>query len=551
MENKKTSNSKIKDFFSLSKSPTIQATKKSKNTIFSFFSKSYQMGQMWNSQSTWNPQLQNENSLLKDAFPKMVARSRDLHHNSPIAKKYVMMSVQNILGTKGPIVQVDAYDFVTQKNNGKNETVKIPDDVANNVVEEHFDIWGKRGNCDVTGSYNLKELFEVMIKSWKTDGEILYIVNKSKPSPSNPYGYQIQVLDSQRIDSLYYETLTNGNKVTQGIELDKFGRVVAYHLREYAVNNMADNYTGNYQENKRIRILKGDAELVFERIHPEQTRGIPPMAAVGKYIKELEDYNEATMAAAKMGAGMSIYLEREAGSDNSEFADGQEDDGSFFAKMGNSEIMTMPAGFKVNGYQGKFPSEVYAVYTKKMIQIISAGLNVSPLFLGNDTSDVNYSTSRTILAEERETWKKQQAFFVENVCSPIFEGWLKQSLLNSKITLNNGTKLPIEKFEKFKNHRFFCRTWAWIDPKNDAEATKTLIEMGLATKTQVCAENGQDYEDILRIKKKEQELEAKYNINTNIDSATSPTSPTAPTNSQDTNIVADPAVDPNQDPVVN
>lgn len=494
---------KFKDLFNFSNKENVQ--KKSKKMSY----KGYNFGQYNSNRADWkNGLATSENYDLKANHDMMIRNSRLLLKNSPIAKKYLNMCVSNIIGDKGFMLQSDCFDLSFK--NGQSQ--KIIDKIASDTIEEHYQKFGQKGNCDVTEQYNLNELLETMLKSYCTDGEILYL---NVVDPNFQYGYKVQILDAQRIDSLYNDSLQNGNTVNSGIELDKFGKVIAYYIKEYDAKSI--DY--NTQQYTRKRYLKGQAELVFKKMFPEQIRGVPPLHAVGEYIKNLEDYNDATMQAAKIGTSMSIYLTKEDNTNNSNFADGQDDDGEYFYEMDNTKIMSVPSGFKVNGFQGSFPAETYKIYTKRMLQLIATGLNVSHVFLGNDAEDLNYSTSRTTSLEERENWKKEQQFFINNIVSPIFLNFLKYGLLNKKINLANGSTLPFEKFEKFSNHRFYGRTWDLIDKTAEVDANIVLLQNGLLTKTQLLAQQGIDFEDILIIKQKEEELLKKYNINSinNID----------------------------------
>lgn len=495
----KKDNKMFKNFFNFKKSEVVQSVQSFGNKTSNFF-RNYQLGQQFNSQANWNPSLNSEMLFLKNNFEKMIARSRDLHRNSPLAKKFISMYITNVLGANGFKFQSKTYDFI----NGD----YINDDKANSIIEKNYLEWQNKENCDITENLTHQEQIEVMVKSLLTDGEIFYLKIKEKPSAKNKYGFKIQILDPQRVDIKYDENLRNGNYIRSGVELDRFGKVIAYHLREYDAGLSS---FGTYTDSKRVRLLKGDAELVFEKIFPEQIRGLPCFHAVGKFIKELEDYNDATMSAAKLGASLSVYLEKTESAQTGEFAN-KDEDGSFYLKKENTEILSMPSGFKVNAFQGNYPSDVYQIYTKRMIQLISAGLNVSPLFLGNDTEDVNYSTSKTVLAYEQDNWKQKQNFIIENVCTPIFLSFLKHSLLYETLTNDYNIRLNIERFNKYKEHKFYGRTWDGIDKEGDTKNNLLMEQNNLITKTEICANLGKDYEDILKIKQREKELETKYGI---------------------------------------
>jgi capsid protein len=67
---------------------------------------------------------------------------------------------------------------------------------------------------------------------------------------------------------------------------------------------------------------------------------------------------------------------------------------------------------------------------------MSAGLGVAFSSLSNDLSDVNFSSIRAGLIEERETWKALQKLFVEVVNDRVFSEWLLMALTTGAVNLH-------------------------------------------------------------------------------------------------------------------
>jgi lambda family phage portal protein len=128
---------------------------------------------------------------------------------------------------------------------------------------------------------------------------------------------------------------------------------------------------------------------------------------------------------------------------------------------------------------------------------VSSGFNVSYNGLGNDLEGVNFSSIRAGVLDERDSWMDLQAFFIENVLEPIHDEWISMALLSGAMTLGSGKALPAVKLDQFKDHTFTGRRWQWVDPTKDGEANRLAVQDGSKSRTQVAAEQGRDFYEIV------------------------------------------------------
>lgn len=443
---------------------------------------------------------------------KLVQLARNLEQNNSIMKKFLAEREINVVGPTGFILNSQAkdYDVNTQK-------LKL-DVIGNSIIEESFIKWGKAKFCDITGKLSFKEMQRLLERTRARDGEVLIRKIRQKATRDNPFGFSLQLLDPQRLDITYGPRglrLDNGNYVLMGVETNQYGKPVAYHLR-YSTE---PNGSGNHQSDKRERVPAKDIIHAFKAMSPEQTRGVPEGHSVFSLMANLEEFQRAALIASKIGASSSIYLERtdeggnttlEAMADKVEDIDDLE---SFIMEVSPGDIRALPKGVTMKTFDAKYPESNFVAYVQFMLKQIASGLNVSYFVLANSLEDVNYTSSRTGLLSERDHAKREQSWVIENILEPIFEDWLETAMLNGAIKLATGSIIPATKFDKFiANYKFHGRRWDWVDPLKDANANILMIDNGLASLTQVLAEQGIEYEDILQDKKREKELRSIYGI---------------------------------------
>ena len=99
---------------------------------------------------------------IKRDLKTIRARSRELMRNDDYAKRFKRMVKSNTVGNNGIRLQNRAKD-----SNGSY------DKTANDIIEDAFKRWSKKGVCDVTGRYSLKEIQKMIMGTLAEDGEVL------------------------------------------------------------------------------------------------------------------------------------------------------------------------------------------------------------------------------------------------------------------------------------------------------------------------------------------------------------------------------------------
>lgn len=449
-----------------------------------------------NSNALWGTNNIIEDNEIFNNLAALRARSRDLAKNDPTMKRYLFLLDSNIVGNEGFKLQIN-----TKKVNRLNLN-KIT------AIIDAWKDWSDAKNCDITQKSNLKDICSIIVKTLAKDGEAIIKLIRDKVSPDNPYGYKLQVLDTERLDLRLNADIRDGsgNYIKMGVEFNKYSVPVAYHLRK-DINKSV--YISTYSSDDYERVLKKDLIHLFVQDSPEQTRGYPWAHAVMVSMKNLKEFRNACLLAAKIGAASSIYLERNSTVKTQNIADYKEED-VYYSDMGVGEIRVLPQGVTMKSFQGHFPSETYSDHIQKEMQAIAGGLGLSSVYLANNTKDLNFSSARTVVAEEQNKYKADQNFIINKFLNVIFEDWLLQSTLNNKISFNK-TKvsknfLNVEDLEDI-SHKFIGRKWQAIDPAKEAEANEMDYSSGMKPRSVQAAERGLDYSEVLEKYKQDAELE--------------------------------------------
>jgi lambda family phage portal protein len=415
---------------------------------------------------------------VKNDLNALRARSRELTLNDDYARKFIHMVAANVVGPSGFVLQSQVMDPT-----GKSDTA------ARKAVELAFYNWSQVGNCETSNKFSFAEFCRLYAKNMARDGEVL--IRRVRDSKFE-FGYKLQMLDIDRLDVMHNELLTNGNVVRMGVELDTYGAPAAYWI----LTRHPGEYMARTEQNYRERIPANEIFHNFIADRPEQTRGFPWMASAMQSMKMLAGFREASLINARVAATKMGFFVSPDGS-AADLSDGKDDEGNFTTEAAPGTFDVIPQGYDFKSFNPEFPTQNFDAFVKSCIRSISSGLGISYNGLANDLENVNFSSIRAGVLEERESWMVIQNHMIETFLRPLLNDWLQTALLKGKVTTFNGSALPAGKLDKFTSHIWQGRRWQWVDPKKDIEASVQAIQAGLATPQSIAAQMGMDLEDII------------------------------------------------------
>ena len=427
--------------------------------------------------SSWNAANLAADEEVRRSLERIRARSRDLSYNNEYARKYLQMVATHVVGPQGFILQSLAADG------------SKPDRLARDAIEAAFWQWSLRGTCEASGRMSFAEMLRLVIENVARDGEALVLRRRGA---DNGFGYELKVLEIDRLPVQKNDTLKSGNRIVMGVELNPDGRAVAYWLN---LTNTLDTQNAAPASAILTRVDAADVLHLYRPGRPEQHRGLPWMHPVMTGLKMLAGYEEAAIVAARVGAAKMGFFSS---------ADGTPDpladdkiDGEFYTDAEAGAFSVLPPGYKFESWDPDYPHQGYEAFVKSRLRSIASGLGIAYHTLANDLSDVNYSSARAGTLEERDNWIVLQNWFADALLRPVFADWLAEALKKGAIVMPMGSALPVAKAAKFADHVWQGRRWTWVDPLKDIEASRLAIKTGIASPQMIAAQNGVDVDDVL------------------------------------------------------
>lgn len=426
---------------------------------------------------SWNTTEYTANQTVYQDLKTLRARARTEYRNNDYVRRFVNLSTDNVVGPDGVDLRAQIM------------SARGPDKRASRNIEENWTRWGRRGNCDVTGGLSWVEVQRQMWREFEISGEGIARVVRGR----GPFGFQLEIIDPARLNERYNDVAENGNIIRMGIEIDKFGAPVAYHLRVKRENDATLNYSySNGEWYARVQ-----ASDIFHLFHPDlatQGRGVPRMAVALLRLQMLSGYEEAALVNARLGASNAMFLTSEYAEDAVP-SDGVGADGERYQDIEPGMTRILPPGVTPVEYDPSYPNGEMGEAIKTFLRGAGVGMNVDYPSLSGDLEGVNYSSIRAGVLETREAWKGLQRLFIDAFVRPVYEAWLYEGLLNRAILGANGAPLRMLDHDKYLRVKFAGRRWAWVDPLKEQQAAKTAYEMRAKSLSRIMIEQGLDPED--------------------------------------------------------
>lgn len=404
------------------------------------------------------------------------AAARDLVRNNPHAAGAVESVADNIVGKRGMMI-VPKFRLA----NGE------PDRLAITEVTRGWNEWGDEFSS-IDGVESWYETERLIAKSWFTDGEIFI---RHRRGWDNPYGYAAELIDPDLLDEDFNERREErGREIVMGVEIDEYGRPVAYHFWKHHPDDM--------RRRERVRIPAADITHHFVRYRAGQTRGFSCFAPVLTTVEMIDGYSEAELVAARYHASKMGFIETVDAEAIALWAarmSGQNQSGkephNRRLKLSPGQVEHLEPGQRFTSFDPNHPNDAFDPFMKALMRGVARGMHMSYLTYTGDVSEANYSSMRAGLLPERDHWEVLQEVTARRVHRPVYRAQLSMGMLSGAYKLRS----PVAR--DYYGVEWRGRRWKWVDPAKDLEALEGEVKLGINSRQRAAAERGLDYETVV------------------------------------------------------
>lgn len=432
------------------------------------------------SQSTrtmrWRPPTASANSLL-GSLGTLRDRSRAAVRNDGYAKGVIEKLVTNLIGT------------------GIKPLSQAPDPQFREAVQRLFNRWVDEADAD--GQHDFYGLQALAVRIWMEGGDSFTRMRARLPEDGLSVPLQLQVLEPELVPYAYdaYVASTN-NRVRAGIEFDPIGRRVAYYF--HPTRPEFDDF--NASELRRVP-AESVAHL-FEVVRGGQLRGLPILTQALVKLHELDQYDDASLVRQKVANLFAAFITRPPGPNdlNINPMTGEivaDTDEAQTVELNPAIVQELNAGEEVSFADPPDPPQNYAEFFRQHLRSVSVASGVPYEVLTGDMTGLNDRTMRVVLNEfKRRMQMVQHSVIAFRFCRPVWNAWIDRAILAGALPTPAGYgQDPTAPWAAVK---WTPQRWAYIHPVQDVEAQVAEMRAGLASRSGIVSENGEDAEQIDR-----------------------------------------------------
>ena len=442
----------------------------------------YQGAQFSRLTADWVTGNTSADSEVYGSAQKLRDRARQLCRDNDYARQALRAIEGNVIGQGIPF-----QSQVRMQRGGKLDTG------INDAIEAAWKRWSYAQHCHTGGKLCFADIERLVIRACAESGEVfIRLVRQSFGGSTIPLA--MEVIEADQLDDGLNGRSQQGNEIRMGVEVDGWGRPIAYHFLAY--------HPGDYQfSNQQISTQRHKRIPAEEVIHlyrterPGQTRGVSWFASAIQRLHHLAGYEQAEVVRARASSALMGFITSPEGElIGDDVMDGERVSNfepGVFKYLNPGEEITVPS---LDAPDGQFEP-----FLRAMLRAMAAGIGCSYETISRDFSQTNYSSSRLSLIEDRDHWRILQSWLIENFHRRVFSEWLDLAVLSNALALPGYEQQP----ERFKAARWMPRGWAWVDPAKEVAAYKEAVRCGFKTLADVVAEQGGDLDELLLARQSE------------------------------------------------
>lgn len=463
---------------------------------------------------SWRPALRDTRDEVRQSYIAAAARAVDTIHNSGWIAGAIKQAISSTMGNG---LRLAAKPDAEALGWDKEEA-----DKWSRLVERNFEAWGNNPmECDAGGRMTLGEMARAVLNNHFSHGEALVLL----PMIDRPFSKTRTKVKLMPPHKLTQDG--DGLRLFQGVFMDNWSLPIGYRI----LMRVGEAWEQNVDIPARDGAGRPQVVHIFEG-GPDQVRGITPLAPVLKVLRQYDQLADATLTAALIQAIFAATIESEAPTEqilNALQDEGEQGvgggsiDGYLDAKtewyqntkidLGRAgRIAHLFPGEKLEFHGSKTPNDTYEAFAKFLLREIARCLGMTFETLTGDYSGATYSSVRMATSELWPVVLARRSAVPGKFYQAVYEAWLEEEIESGRVSFPGGIYGYLENREAVTRADWRGPAKPQADDLKAAKAHETYKRLGLMTDEQICAELGQDWEDVYEQRKREAELRKKYDL---------------------------------------
>ncbi len=367
--------------------------------------------------------------------------------------------------------------------------------------------------CDYYGVNDIADQTSIAFKGVFADGDS-FALPQWDPKPGRIWSTRLQGIEAHRVRNPMGEQ--DSDRLRGGIELDAVGRPIAVHISTPRPGDSPTAYAYGYSYNtERIPLETnwGRRRVIqlVKRKRYGQNRGIGRLAPILAQFKQLDMYLDYEMKNQMLNTLIGMVIETPVEDLIGLFANQEQAITALGNRVpptfnGGGQVIQLKPGEKMSPYSPNRPGSQLESFVLSFTRELCSALNIPYELFTKDFSKSSYVGIRAGLAEAYRFFSGERYWLATGWNQPIYELIMEEAV--------NAGRIDAPGF--YQNLKAYCRA-DWLGAgRGYTDRVKEVTASALAIKTRVstleieCAEQGQDWREVIdQIAKEEAYAEEK------------------------------------------
>lgn len=409
--------------------------------------------------------------LTPDRRRKLISAGRDIGRNFTLAGWMVRKHLD----------YVSTFNFQS----------KSGDKALDKQIETLMKEWSKAENCDVAGRHPLPRMVRMLEQARTIDGDV-GLLRLADGRLQAIEGDRIRVPDGG-IPSNGTGPSFKAGDYCHGVRCDEAGRAIEYAICKRGKTSDFSPNNGTFRFERSLSATNMWLHAYFTRF--DQVRGIAPLAPAINSLRDIYEGCDYALAKMKIAQLFGLAVMRKSEDDMGTTSD-DGDTGRKKINFGNGPaVFDLDVGEDAKFLESHSPSLEFQQFCGTTIGIALKGLDIPYSF---------YAENFTNFSGQRQAWiqydlsarsKRQDNI---DLLDAITRWRMALWMIDGKLPRTLDLSVPF--------WRWVSVGVPWIDPLKEVQADVEALGAFLTSRTRILKENGEDFEEILEERIKEDAL---------------------------------------------
>ncbi|MEM7223003.1 MAG: phage portal protein [Pseudomonadota bacterium] len=359
-----------------------------------------------------------------------------------------------------------------------------PNEAARKALAE---LWSRHELViDAEGRTDFTGLQAAVVGSMVVGGEGFARARLRRPEDGLEVPFQLQLLAPEQVDMALHRDQPEGARIRAGVEFDRLGRRVAYHV----FPTHPGDPLGMTALTARP-LPEAFVDHVFLATAPGQVRGISWLAPGLLRLHELDAFEDATLVGQKVKALYAGFI-TDVNGDGAGFADGQPGSVAEHGLEPGTLRMLQP-GQDIKFSDPTKAGDSYGEYVKTQLCAFAASVGLTYEQVSNDLSNVNFSSMRAGAIEHRRFVEQvQKSVLIPQFCQRVWNRFVRLAVVSGALPARDFDRDP----RPYLSVTWRRPGWPHINPVDDVKAEREAVEARFRPRSDVIASRGLDPEQV-------------------------------------------------------